>query len=407
MHCFYSRSRRRCTHHICTNLVKLNLGPLSETAILNNRHQQYSLFFLNYCNSTAMCDASLAIWIETPFNVLALKDPTIFGYSEKEIVGQTVLKFSGPETNLKIFQAAIANTAELGTSIMQLILYDRNGKSCRSMASFRPLLYNGVLVGCLLTLRPSYALSLQQVFKEVRESNHPHCLVSATSTNSIHMADEGFLTKLGCSRADVLGKDLIQLSNSAAKLSSMLTLAGNGDIGRGRIEFQLGSKSFAEQSAACVPVVEAANGTIRHILLLLLPAPTNCDESDQRGPQPCAVGLDDLLQPLPKVAPGGATASPSAAGDSPARCSGANIVIRPHSRPHGTAPVVLTEALLAPLRRLSLLRAAAALGVSATAFKHACRRLGLKRWSYRRGREKDARPAPAESAGDSGGADTA
>jgi hypothetical protein len=49
-------------------------------------------------------------------------------------------------------------------------------------------------------------------------------------------------------------------------------------------------------------------------------------------------------------------------------------------------PVLITRELLDGLRGLPLPRAASAVGVSATAFKKACRRLGVARWDYKRGR---------------------
>ena len=49
------------------------------------------------------------------------------------------------------------------------------------------------------------------------------------------------------------------------------------------------------------------------------------------------------------------------------------------------SPVVITLPLLDALRGLSLPHAARVVGVSATAFKKACRRLGVRRWDYRRG----------------------
>ena len=49
------------------------------------------------------------------------------------------------------------------------------------------------------------------------------------------------------------------------------------------------------------------------------------------------------------------------------------------------SPAVITLPLLDTLRGLSLPHAARAVGVSATAFKKACRRLGVRRWDYRRG----------------------
>ena len=49
------------------------------------------------------------------------------------------------------------------------------------------------------------------------------------------------------------------------------------------------------------------------------------------------------------------------------------------------APVLITQQVLDSLRGLSLPKAASTLGVSTTALKRACRRLGIVRWSFTRG----------------------
>ena len=68
-----------------------------------------------------------------------------------------------------------------------------------------------------------------------------------------------------------------------------------------------------------------------------------------------------------------------------------------------TSRAVIDLELLNALRGLSLPIAARTVGISATAFKKACRRLGLTRWQYRRGpgRSGHKRGAiPTRAAGD-------
>jgi hypothetical protein len=55
---------------------------------------------------------------------------------------------------------------------------------------------------------------------------------------------------------------------------------------------------------------------------------------------------------------------------------------------HKSPPVVVTPELLVTLHNLPLNQAAEAIGVSATAFKKACRKLGISRWAYKRGTAK-------------------
>ena len=53
-----------------------------------------------------------------------------------------------------------------------------------------------------------------------------------------------------------------------------------------------------------------------------------------------------------------------------------------------SAPVELTLERILSLRGLSLPRAAGLVGISATAFKRACRHLGIRRWAFKRGKGK-------------------
>ena len=64
---------------------------------------------------------------------------------------------------------------------------------------------------------------------------------------------------------------------------------------------------------------------------------------------------------------------------------GATRSYTPADRRTPSSPVVFSLELLDSLRGLSLPLAASTVGVSATAFKKACRRLGVTRWDYRRG----------------------
>jgi hypothetical protein len=83
--------------------------------------------------------------------------------------------------------------------------------------------------------------------------------------------------------------------------------------------------------------------------------------------------------------------------------------ILPSSRsPEGTAdrlsspspsPLVITREQIDALRGLPLPRAAGAVGISATAFKRACRRLGVARWDYKRGPGRRPYPSAADPAG--------
>ena len=63
----------------------------------------------------------------------------------------------------------------------------------------------------------------------------------------------------------------------------------------------------------------------------------------------------------------------------------ASCAFSPADRRTPSSPVVISLELLDSLRGLSLPLAASTVGISATAFKKACRRLGVTRWEYHRG----------------------
>ena len=58
------------------------------------------------------------------------------------------------------------------------------------------------------------------------------------------------------------------------------------------------------------------------------------------------------------------------------------------------SPVVLTPSILVALSNMPLCNAAQAVGVSSTAFKKACRKLGVARWNYKRGASKRNQEEP-------------
>ena len=89
----------------------------------------------------------------------------------------------------------------------------------------------------------------------------------------------------------------------------------------------------------------------------------------------------------------------SASGQPPPPSPAPRLSITPRRRPTRdpadrsapSRPVVVTPALIDSLRGRPLPHAARAAGLSVTAFKSACRRLGVRRWDYTRG---PARPGP-------------
>ena len=313
----------------------------------------------------------LVVWVESPYTILATEDRDIFGYPRHEIVGSSILRLCGPKSDYSLLQRSIENTEKKKTCTLQLALYDRNGNDKRLMISFEPVLIKNILVGCLVQFRPSFALLLKQVFKDVQETNYPHCLVSAAFPHNIHMVDDRFICALGSSRSDALGKNLLSFlsektQSDSIEWSSMLAAASQGAIDQRRMLFRC-IHGISEGNVICAPVVENENGNIRHILVLLashLHESVDADGGDHRLSE---IEFESgLTIKNPAILP---RRGPCANGQCRKR-----------------QPVVLTQAVLNTLRDLPLQEAAHAIGVCATAFKCACRKLGLKRWVYRRRR---------------------
>ena len=64
------------------------------------------------------------------------------------------------------------------------------------------------------------------------------------------------------------------------------------------------------------------------------------------------------------------------------------------------SPVVITHELIKTLHGLSLPQAAQVVGISSTAFKRVCRRLGIDRWEFKRGKGRCWREARLEESTD-------
>ena len=368
---------------------------------------------------------ALVVWAEAPYRILATAESKILGHERCDVIGQSIMKLIGPKSDFVLLQQAIRKMS--GVSSQQSILYDVNGNDQRMIVSCEPLLFEGELVGCVLNLRPSFAILLQQVFKDIRDSGYPYCLVSSESPTNIHIADQGFVREIGFSQCEVLGKDLVSILSivcrgSLEDFQQTLIAASRGTLAQCKIRIRLGFNlsSEAEDELICAPVVERLNGAIRHIVVLLVRGPTQSLHSPSLGTysQIILSGLEEETTPMkavdcnPEPRTDGKTINSTTlsetqrnfcaprvkAGDFPPTSSTACSAVYPRRRSGESfetrkCPVLLTRPLLANLAGYPLDHAARALGLSAMAFKRACRKLGVKRWAYRRGPGKASKEA--------------
>ena len=295
---------------------------------------------------------------------------------------------------------------------MQLILYDVNGYERHLIISCTQYHDPCNLVGCLLTLNPSEAITLQEAFLEYP---HARALVSADAPHPIHVANDAFLIRYLCTRSEVLGRPMHlffgdsspdsvffngALCSSATDFgtawTTLLSAALEGRVAQ-RSPIAIDGDG---DDVTFVPVVDSPNGRIRYLLITFGPRPHhggaiepfvgNCRAPDSGRPtRRRARPTEQLVRAEGAEAPG----SPQLRG------AGPTIFPRGKPRIEGAlaAPVVVTRELVAALAELPLLQAAATAGVSATAFKKACRKLGVLRWAYKRRSPADAARPAADS----------
>ena len=348
---------------------------------------------------------------------------SVLGYHPHEINCRSILAVTGKGSDLRMLQNAIQ---DMQGQKMQLVLYDASGGERRLIACCSPFHQAGVFVGCLLNLHSSEAIPLLNAFEDCAQAR---ALVSADSPHVIHMANDAFFGRFGCTRSEVLGRPLnlaygylgadaaflncslaAQLrADSDAAWTALLHVALDGRVARRPVAASSGG--LDEDGITCVPVVEAPNGRIRNLLITFGPILSRTDEeNDPDNGQ----ALNILSHTTGKTAcPPSKQASAGYAVRSRARNSEA--VVFPRRRPYPDAslatqaegqrapavPVIVTRELVATLADLPLRKAAATAGISPTAFKRACRKLGVRRWTYKRCRP--AEPVKA-GAGDDGGA---
>ena len=332
----------------------------------------------------------------------------LLGYHSQEMSFRSVLTLTGPRSDQQMFQSAIR--AMQGMKI-QFILYDAIGIDRRLLVSFFSYKDSGSNVHCLIFLCPSEAIMLKDVFADCQFGR---ALVSAETPHAIHMANKAFLDRFSCSTSEVLGLPLRLIcrdydsnlacsdhslkpdgSESEDSLSALICIALDGSIARMALKTSDSVGNISDE-VTCTPIVEAPNGRIRHLLITI-------------GPLLCRSSTDELRtddHPLYNVGRAKRRARPQVQPAATIDTSG--FLVCPHLQSAGPAvfprrkprtessresigdalapPVVVTPELVAALAELPLRQAAAAAGLSPTAFKKACRKLGVRRWAYKRGR---------------------
>ena len=307
---------------------------------------------------------------------------------------------------------------EMTSQKVQIMFYDSSGYERSLIISCSPFYESSNFIGCLIILHASEAITLQEA---LTESTFPRILVSSSAPYSIHMANDAFLHHVACSRCEALGRPLQTFSTFidlcedpfkhenmdgfifevSAVWSGLLSLALDGRVASHLLTSSDAIYEAKSEAVTLVPVVEAPNGHIRHLLITFGPR-NDADGRKELSPEKTSGDSGPSTEALPGQSTaanrrGAAPQRPTAGSAAPAffvcptqRTAGPAIFPRRKVNADGTlapaAPVVVTRELVAALADLPLHEAAAAAGVSATAFKKACRKLGIKRWAYKRRR---------------------
>jgi hypothetical protein len=256
-----------------------------------------------------------------------------------------------------------------------------------------------------LCITPSETITLH---KALGNCCCPYALSSAECPYIISMVTDPFAAKFKCTSNEALGQPLAHFVSSWCENLNwdvVLNTVVNGQRVSGMLSSGLSTDNFCpiSEQMTFVPVVETPNGRVRHILVLFsqVPSPvvqplaglctmhsTNVRQPNFLPSSPSSADLNS--SPIPRVAV--ISSRSSCIHPSPTPHSDQAIILRPRSSHRAPAKraseVAVTPELLGTLRSLPLPRAAAAAGVSATAFKKACRRLGVRRWGYTRGPAK-------------------
>ena len=356
--------------------------------------------------------------VQSPYIVQGQKTSSsknMFGYSESEMLGESILKLLGPKSDLPRLRDAIENSFMLTSKRIHFVFYGRGGEekclvSCESSCQKK----------CLISISLSEALDFHEALTDcLKDCMYSQTLILSEGPFTIQLANELFYTTFKRHRHHVLGRPLHSIVHDKSNSwPSVLEHALQGHA----VHWTGEPPSPNEEpfSATVFPVLDPHGARIRLLLVRFSsffpvlplfgpepdseppfadapaggqPGPSAPPASESRSSSAAAVwhqrpGIAGL-RPTPAGAAATTAAVPRSAMADPCH------TVFPRHRGGGggggggggrpeAGPSVITPVLLQSLHPLSLKEAARAAGVSVTSFKRACRRLGLPRWAYRR-----------------------
>ena len=336
-----------------------------------------------------------------PFRILQVQEKM---KSRKQgLIGYPVFKITGPESDEELITNLIT-ASESSEQYAQLILYIEDGCPTKWMALFAWEIHTDGLPCCRIDLRTSDAITFQMAMDEVQ---CPMAIVTVDNPYIISAVNEKFISIFKRTRSEVSGM-LITKFVLCEHLSNSLANFENSQTGSGLPKILLHNTiKDVGRRVKLAPIATSNNCRIQNLAIAFwgvgphLPdvrygrgcaAKSSGEPANRIGPTTAARSFASVVSSMaPDRAEVGAAPTGGSLYDPPAGPGLTEFSIVPRrstaSRRERSPPraVVVTSALVHSLRGLPLPQAARAVGLSATAFKRACRRLGVARWDYTRG----------------------
>ena len=366
----------------------------------------------------------LLVSLETPPTVLNASDMflNLFELTPWTCFGQSLMILAGPQTDLDRIMRMVDEARAGKDSETSVVLYSTAGLGGCYRVHAQPF-HNGIeAVGCLFSVVSENAMSLAAA---TADDGSAKVVIDAGTCRTVY-ASHAFASVYGMNCSVFVGRSLNLIHGPGTDLGlwqRSIATAIRGARVRSQIVTVTAGAREINTDLEFVPVLNDY-GYVSHVLIQALsaaPLKSACEAKLVCAAEPVmAVGPCDsntTLQPhanLPvhsdvirtvemndpsqlQDSIGTATAVLSRAGmqhqvpvhGAPANEQGrghpaVSIVVPRGNHCRKAKAVCITMQLVEQMRHLPLVKAADALGISPTAMKKACRRLGVPRWSYGR-----------------------
>ena len=306
-------------------------------------------------------------------------------YQANNLLGYSLDVLFGPGGDSSGLRSAIHASSALISVSIPIIIFDHNYQEIQMVATCLPWYdVDEDRAACLVSLcreNKSYYEMMNKSFENMQD--YPAVLANAQAPNDIVRVNEQTVSLFGLCENQLVGCPLEKMlapSSDMLRLRMLLDAGAAGCTAQVRLQV-LTCASECPLVFTCQPVHYALGASQPRLLLVSFAE--DCELAASPGD-----AVDAALPFLPAAAfrPACHCAPTSAKGlltIYPRRKAG-----RPgldQARRCSAGPVLVTLELLQGLSHLPLCQASDLLGISPTALKRACRKVGLARWPVRRG----------------------